>query len=64
MMYTVNLKVTTNGYVIAEPYTVRAGNAKAAEALATAQAMDRHGQRNVTEIQVISVAEVKSRETA
>lgn len=60
MMYTVNLKVTTNGYVIAEPYTVRAGNAKAAEALAAARAMDRHGQRNITEITVISASEVRA----
>ncbi len=59
-MYTVNLKITAIGYVIAEPYTVRAGNAKAAEAIAAAEAMKVHGRNNITEITVISVSEVRA----
>ncbi len=60
MMYTVNLKVTANDYVIAEPYTVLAGSAKAAEAIAAAEAMNVHGRNNITEITVISVSEVRA----
>ncbi len=59
-MYTVNLKITAIGYVIAEPYTVRAGSAKAAEAIAAAEAMNVHGRNNITEITVISVSEVRA----
>lgn len=58
MKYIINLKVTTHGYMVAEPYEVRAGNQKSAEAIATALAMDKHGRGNITEIAVISAAEV------
>ena len=60
MKYTVNLKVTTHGYVVAEPYDVSAGNKKSAESIAAAMAMDKHGQDNVTEISVISTSEVRA----
>lgn len=64
MKYTVNLRVTTRGYVVAEPYEVHAGSQKSAEAVAAALAMDKHGRNNITEISVISSAEVKSHESA
>lgn len=60
MKYTVNLKITTHDYVVAEPYEVSAGNQKSAESIAAALAMDKHGQDNVTEISVISAAEVRA----
>lgn len=60
MKYTVNLKVTAHGYVVAEPYEVSAGNKKSAESIAAAMAIDNHGQDNVTEISVISAVEVKA----
>jgi len=60
MKYTVNLRVTTHGYVVAEPYEVSAGNSKSAEAIAAAKAMAVHGRKNITEISVISVSEVRS----
>lgn len=60
MRYTVNLRVSAHGYVVAEPYEVSAGNQKSAEAIATALALDKHGRYNVTEISVISAAEVRA----
>lgn len=60
MKYTVNLRITTHGYVIAEPYDVSAGNKKSAESIAAAMAMDKHSQNNVTEISVISASGVKA----
>ncbi len=60
MKYTVNLKVTTRGYVVAEPHEVSAGNSKSAEAIAAAEAMNVHGRNNITEIAVISVSEVRA----
>lgn len=60
MKYTVNLRITAHGYVVAEPYEVRAGNVRSAESIAAALAMDKHGQDNVTEISVISAAEVRA----
>lgn len=60
MKYTVNLKVTTHGYVVAEPYEVSAGNKKSAESIAAAMAMDKHKQDNITEISVISAVGVKA----
>lgn len=60
MKYTVNLKITTHDYVVAEPYEVSAGNKKSAESIAAALAMDKHGRDNVTEISVISTAEVRA----
>ncbi len=59
MRYTVNLKITAHDYVVAEPYEVLAGNKKSAEAIASAMALDKHGQDSVTEITVISVSEVR-----
>lgn len=59
MKYTVNLRVTAHGYVVAEPYEVSAGNTKSAESIAAAMALDKHGQDSVTEITVISVSEVR-----
>ena len=59
MRYTVNLRITTHGYVVAEPYEVSAGNTKSAESIAAAMALDKHGQDSVTEITVISVSEVR-----
>ena len=47
MKYTVNLRVSTREYVVAEPYEVSAGNKKSAESIAAAMAMDKHGQDNV-----------------
>ncbi len=64
MRYTVNLKITAYGYVAAEPYNVLAGNKKSAESIAAALAMDKHGQDSVTEIEVISAAEVEKNATA
>ncbi len=64
MRYTVNLKITAYGYVVAEPYNVLAGNKKSAEAIASAMALDKHGQDSVTEIEVISAAEVRANATA
>ena len=58
MKYIVNLKVTTHDYMVAEPYEVRAGNQKSAETIAVALAMDKHERNNITEISVISAAEV------
>ncbi len=60
MKYTVNLKITAHNYVVAEPYEVSAGNQKSAESIAAALAMDKHGRDNVTEISVISTAEVRA----
>lgn len=60
MKYTVNLKITAHNYVVAEPYEVSAGNQKSAESIAAALAMDKHGRDNVTEISVISAAEVRA----
>ncbi len=60
MKYTVNLKITAHDYVVAESYEVSAGNKKSAESIAAALAMDKHGQDNVTEISVISAAEVRA----
>ena len=60
MRYTVNLRITAHNYVVAEPYEVSAGNKKSAESIAAALAMDKHGQDNVTEISVISAAEVRA----
>lgn len=60
MKYTVNLKVTTHSYVVAEPYDVSAGNKKSAGSIAAAMAIDKHGQDNVTEISVISAVEVRA----
>lgn len=60
MRYTVNLKITARDYVVAEPYEVSAGNKKSAESIAAALAMDKHGQDSVTEISVISAAEVRA----
>lgn len=59
MKYTVNLRVTAHDYVTAEPYEVHAGNSKNAESIASAMAIDKHGRDSVTEIEVISVTEVK-----
>ena len=59
MRYTVNLRITAHNYVVAEPYKVSAGNTKSAESIAAALAMDKHGCDNVTEITVISAAEVR-----
>lgn len=59
MRYTVNLRITTHGYVVAEPYNVLAGNTKSAESIASAMALDKHGQDSVTEIEVISASEVR-----
>lgn len=59
MRYTVNLKIIAHDYVVAEPYEVLAGNKKSAEAIASAMALDKHGQDSVTEITVISVSEVR-----
>lgn len=59
MRYTVNLRVSAHGYVVAEPYEVSAGNTKSAESIAAAMALDKHGQDSVTEITVISVSEVR-----
>lgn len=58
MKYTVNLRITTHGYMVAEPYEVRAGNQKSAETIAVTLAMDKHGRNNIIEIAVISTAEV------
>lgn len=60
MRYTVNLRITAHGYVVAEPYNVLAGNQRSAESIAAAMAMDKHGQDTVTEIAVISTSEVKA----
>ncbi|MCX4256654.1 MAG: hypothetical protein OSJ54_06970 [Oscillospiraceae bacterium] len=60
MKYTVNLKITAHDYVVAEPYEVSAGNKKSAESIAAALAMDKHGRDSVTEISVISAAEVRA----
>lgn len=60
MKYTVNLKITAHNYVVAEPYEVSAGNQKSAESIAAALAMDKHGRDSVTEISVISAAEVRA----
>lgn len=60
MKYTVNLRVTTHGYIVSEPYEVSAGNKKSAEAIASAMALDKHGRDSVTEIEVISAAEVRA----
>lgn len=60
MKYTVNLKIKAHGYVVAEPYEVRAGSQKSAESIAAAMAMDKHGRENVTEITVISASEVRA----
>lgn len=59
MKYTVNLRVSAHGYVVAEPYEVSAGNTKSAESIAAAMALDKHEQDSVTEITVISVSEVR-----
>lgn len=59
MRYTVNLRITAYGYVVAEPYNVLAGNKKSAEAIASAMALDKHGRDNITEISVISATEVR-----
>ncbi len=60
MKYTVNLKITAHDYVVSEPYEVSAGNKKSAESIAAALAMDKHGRDSVTEISVISAAEVRA----
>lgn len=60
MRYTVNLRITAHEYVVAEPYEVSAGNQKSAESIAAALAMDKHGRDSVTEISVISTAEVRA----
>lgn len=60
MKCTVNLKVTTRSYVVAEPHEVSAGNSKSAEAIAAAEAINSHGRDNITEITVISVSEVRA----
>ncbi|MCX4255821.1 MAG: hypothetical protein OSJ54_02725 [Oscillospiraceae bacterium] len=60
MKYTVNLRVSTREYVVAKPYEVSAGNKKSAEAIAAAMALDKHGRDSVTEISVISAAEVRA----
>ena len=60
MKYTVNLKITAHDYVVAEPYEVSAGNKKSAESIAAALAMDKHGRDSVTDISVISAAEVRA----
>jgi hypothetical protein len=60
MRYTVNLKITAHDYVVSEPYEVSAGNKKSAESIAAALAMDKHGRDSVTEISVISAAEVRA----
>lgn len=60
MKYTVNLRVTTHDYVVAEPYDVSAGNKKSAESIAASLAMDKHGQDNITEISVISSSGVSA----
>ena len=60
MKYTGNLKITAHDYVVAEPYEVSAGNKKSAESIAAALAMDKHGRDSVTEISVISAAEVRA----
>lgn len=60
MKYMVNLKITAHDYVVAEPYEVSAGNKKSAESIAAALAMDKHGRDSVTEISVISAAEVRA----
>lgn len=64
MRYTVNLKITAHDYMVAEPYNVHAGNKKSAEAIASAMALDKHGRDSVTEIEVISAAEVRVNATA
>ena len=64
MRYTVNLRVSAHGYVVAEPYEVSAGNKKSAEAIASAMALDKHGRDSVTEIEVISAAEVGKNATS
>ncbi len=60
MRYTVNLKVTTCGYIVVEPHEVSAGNKKSAEAIAASEAIKSHGRDNITEISVISVSEVRA----
>ncbi len=60
MKYTVNLKVSAHEYVVAKPYEVSAENKKSAEAIAAAMALDKHGRDSVTEISVISAAEVRA----
>lgn len=60
MRYTVNLRITAHGYVVAEPYEVSAGNKKSAESIAAALALDKHGRDNVTGISVISASEVRA----
>lgn len=55
MKFKVNLRIETNSGVIADIYTVSAGNIKAAENIAAAKAMDRLGRNNVTEIAVQEV---------
>ena len=58
MKYIVNLRVETHSSVKVEPYNVTAGNKKSAESIAAAQAMEKHGHDNVTEISAVSVTEV------
>ena len=58
MKYTVNLRVETNSGVANEPYTVTAGNKKSAESLAAAEAIRKHGRKNIAEISSVSVTEV------
>ena len=55
MKYKVNLRIETLSGIIADIYTVRAGNRKSAEVLALAKAMDELGRDNVVEIDVREV---------
>ena len=58
MKYTVNLRVETYSGVNAEMYSVMAENPKVAVNAATMNAIQKYGQKNVAEIEVISVTEV------
>lgn len=60
MKYNVNLRVETHSGVANELYPVTAGNEKAAESIAAAQAIRKHGYDNVTEISAVLVTEVSN----
>lgn len=58
MKYTVNLRIETYSGVNAELYSVMAESSKVAVNAATMNAIRKYGQKNVFEIEVISVTEV------
>ena len=58
MKYNVILRVESHSGIVNEPYPVTAGNEKSAKSIAAAQAMEKHGHDNVTEISAVSVTEV------